>query len=276
MFGFPIRLVLESAFGDHPYGHRIEDSEAGLRRVTAHALRTMHEQRISSRSPWLFVVGDVQPEHVTQLAGDALAGHGITELSGPNAEWPVSPEYRIIERETAQTAIAIAFPGPTRNEPDALALRVFANAVSGLGGALFEDLRSRRSLAYTVSAFPVTRPLGGAFAGYIATSPDRADEARHELIRGLARLAEAPLSVEDVVRAQRYTIGARWIQTQTNGALLDQLANACMLGRGLDEIRDFEARVNAMTPESIRDAATRWIEPSRVVVAEVRGTGASR
>jgi zinc protease len=276
MFGFPIRLVLESAFGDHPYGHRIEDSEAGLRRVTPDALRTMHEQRISSRSPWLFVVGDVQPERVTQLAGDALAGHGITELSGPNAEWPVSPEYRIIERETAQTAIAIAFPGPTRNDPDALALRVFANAVSGLGGALFEDLRSRRSLAYTVSAFPVTRPLGGAFAGYIATSPDRADEARHELIQGLARLAEAPLSVEDVVRAQRYTIGARRIQTQTNGTLLDQLANACMLGRGLDEIRDFEARVNAMTPETIRDAATRWIEPSRVVVAEVRGTGASR
>jgi zinc protease len=181
-----------------------------------------------------------------------------------------------VERETAQTAIAIAFPGPARNDPDALALRVFANAIGGLGGALFEDLRSRRSLAYTVSAFPVARRLGGAFAAYIATSPDRAEEARHELIHGIARLAETPLPAPDLERAQRYTIGVRRIQTQTNGAQLDQLAHALMLGRGLDEIRDLEDRVQALTPETIRDAAMRWIDPHRVVSGEVRGIGASR
>jgi zinc protease len=276
MFAYPLRLALEAAFRDHPYGHRIEESEEALLRVSTGILHARHREYVVNGRPSVFVVGDVDPHEIIELTADSLAGGGSERPAAASAGWPADPETRVVERETAQTAIAIAFPGPARNDPDALALRVFANAIGGLGGALFEDLRSRRSLAYTVSAFPVARRLGGAFAAYIATSPDRAEEARHELIHGIARLAETPLPAPDLERAQRYTIGVRRIQTQTNGAQLDQLAHALMLGRGLDEIRDLEDRVQALTPETIRDAAMRWIDPHRVVSGEVRGIGASR
>jgi zinc protease len=276
MFAFPLRLVMEAAFAGHPYGARVEDTEAAIARVTAASLRDRHRSFVERGAPWLFAVGDIEVEAVLELASAVLHGAQSASSAAQMATWPASPAHRSVQRETAQSAIAIAFPGPPRNDPDALALRVFANAVGGLGGALFEDLRSRRSLAYTVSAYPVARRFGGAFAGYIATSPDRAEEARSALLEGLVRLAATPLSRTDLERAQRYTVGVRRIQTQTNGARLGQLASALLLGRGLEEIRDFEARVTALTPSVVRDAAVRWLDPARVATGMVHGTGGSR
>ena len=177
----------------------------------------------------------------------------------------------IVRRDRAQSALALGFPGPHRNHEDAPVLQVLANAVSGLGNRLFEELRSRRSLAYTVTAYPLARRHGGAFVGYIATSPERAEEARAALVEELLRVREAPPSEEELERARTYTVGAWQIRTQTNAAQLSELAGSLLLGPGLEEIRAFESRIRAVTRDDIAAAAHRWFQPDRIVEGAVLG-----
>ena len=61
------------------------------------------------------------------------------------------------------------FPGPSRTDGARFAAHLLAGVASGLGGRFFEELRDRRSLAYTVSAFASERRLAGLFVSYIAT-----------------------------------------------------------------------------------------------------------
>jgi zinc protease len=187
------------------------------------------------------------------------------------AVWPASRARAVVERERAQTALVLAFPGPRRNELDADALRLLGSAVGGLGGRLFEELRSTRSLAYTVSVAPLARRHGGAFVGYIATSPDREDEARAAMLEELERLRAEPIDERDAERAKRYTIGAHRIRMQTNGAHLSDLMSALLIGRGLAELRDFEQRIEGLDADLLRQAAERWLDPSRLVEGVVRG-----
>jgi predicted Zn-dependent peptidase len=49
-----------------------------------------------------------------------------------------------------------------------------------------------------------------------------------------------------------------------------------LLGEGLAELRSFESRIRAVTPEHVRAAAERWLRPEHLVEAVVRGTGGSR
>ncbi|HSH44545.1 MAG TPA: insulinase family protein, partial [Longimicrobiales bacterium] len=135
----------------------------------------------------------------------------------------------------------------------------------------FEELRSRRSLAYTVSAYPVARRHAGMFVGYIATSPERGDEARGALLDELAGLRGEPPSDDELERAKRYLIGTHQIRTQTNGAQLAELAGALMLGRGMADIREFEARIRAVGRDEVLDAARRWLDPERVAEGAVLG-----
>ena len=272
MAAFPYRLMLEAAFAGHRYGSTLETLESALRRASAGDLARWHDATVLRRPALVVVAGDVDPDTAAARVLDRVPSPsgGATPAAVP-VEGPRSPASRVVLRETAQTAIALAFPGPARNHPDVDSLRVLAAAVGGLGGRLVEELRSRRSLAYTVSVTPITRLGAGLFSAYIATSPEREDEARTGLLEEIARLVEARLPDAEVDRARRFLIGSRRIQLQTNGARVAELARAIRLGRGIEEIRDFEARIHAQDPETIRAAAERWLDPGRIALGVVRG-----
>lgn len=275
MYRYPFRLFLEAAFEGHPYGFSLAATEGALRAVTADELRDWHAREVLEGGPWLIAVGDVgEPDE----AAAAIAAELVTLPAARPAPlperppWPVAARARTESRSKAQTAMVLAFPGPDRNDPDLHAAEVLSNVLSGLGGRFFEELRGRRSLAYTVSAAPLARPLGGAFVSYIATAPEREEEARSGLLEGFAQLREEPVTADELVRAQRYTVGAWQIRGQTNAAQLGDLADALLLGRGLAELREFEAAINAVTAESILDLARRYFDPNRMVEGVVRGS----
>jgi zinc protease len=274
MVRYPLRLLFHAAFAGHPYGHGPDEVEEAVRTMDADRLRAWHGQEVAE--PWVFVVGDVDPDRVAETVAGLFgsSNRGVVR-DGPTPEWPHRTRAKEVHRDRAQTAIAVAFPGPSRTDEERTALRVLANAVSGLGNRLFEELRSRRSLAYTVMAYPIVRRHAGAFVGYIATSPARAEEARQGLIDELLALRDDPPTEDELDRARRYTIGAWQIRTQTNAAQLSELAGALMLGGGLEEIRTFEDRVRAVTRDDVAEAATRWFDPDRLVEASVRGTVAA-
>jgi zinc protease len=277
-YQYPMQLLLQAAFGSTPYGYSLAEMETAVAGLSRDTLRAWHERVVLNGQRFVLLVGDVDPEEVASVAarelGDLLPPAQEEPLRVP--AWASAPRQEAAELGKAQTALALGFPGPARNDPDRYPLQVLSNVISGLGGRLFEELRSKRSLAYSVTGHPVSRWLAGAFVAYIATSPEREEEAREGLLREIAKLSEEPVSEEEVERARRYSIGAWQIRSQTNGAQLSDLAGALLLGNGLVELREHEARIRAVTPESILDAVQRWLDPARLVEGIVRGKGGGR
>jgi zinc protease len=279
MHHYPLRMVLSAAFPGHPYGFSVEHLEQSIRDADLGALHGWHGDRVLRGAPHVFVVGDVEDaDRAAALIAGRLEGR-LQEPMGLDmaaAGWGQGGTRREETRDKAQTALALAFPGPPRNHPDIYALQVLSSAIAGLGGRLFEELRSRRSLAYSVSASPVPRWLGGAFIAYIGTAPEREAEAREALLHELLETGVQPLDEDEVERARRYLIGSWQIRQQTHSRQLADLAQAILLGEGLAELRSFESRIRAVTPEHVRAAAERWLRPEHLVEAVVRGTGGSR
>src|SRR5688500_7537341 len=270
MYRYPLRLCLQQAFRNHPYGNTIEAVEQSLTRATAAYVSAWHRQQVYAE-PWIFVVGDVNPDAAAR-AVDAVTPRARAD-GRPGRDGFVwgGPSVHAEQRDKTQTALAIAFPGPAHEDPDVYAFHVLSNAVGGLGGRFFEELRSKRSLAYTVSLMPVSRGLGGAFMAYIATAPEREDEARGALLEELARLLTEPLPEDEIARAQRYTIGTWQIRGQTNSSQLGDLVDAYLLGEGVREITEFEERIRSVTPQRIQAAARKYFDPSLLVEGIVRG-----
>ncbi|HEU5208170.1 MAG TPA: pitrilysin family protein, partial [Longimicrobiales bacterium] len=274
MYRYPMRLCLAAAFPRHPYGYSLETQEAGLAALGRDDLVEWHRRVMNASSAWCFVVGDVEPDAIAAACAAHLDGARVAADAlpcGVPARWPESPARAVVRRPRAQTALALAFPGPRYGDSDADALSLLGSAIGGLGGRLFEQLRSRQSLAYTVSAAPLARRHGGSFHAYIATAPEREEEARESLLRELGLLRTEPIGADELERARRYMIGARRIRRQTNGARLSELMAALLVGRGLEELRDYEDRLMAFDAERLRSAAERWLDPARLVEGVVRG-----
>jgi zinc protease len=184
----------------------------------------------------------------------------------------------VVVREEArakrQTALAILFPGPTRRDPERVVAQLLAGVASGLGGRFFDELRDRRSLAYTVHAFAPARRCAGAFGAYIATGPAQEEEARAGLLHEFARLADSGVTADELERAQTYALGTHAIARQSGGAVLADAVDAWLLGEGLGELTAYESRVRGVTTADVRALARRHFDPARRVEGVVRGAAA--
>ena len=271
MYRQPMRLAAEAAWPDHPYGRSTLGTEASLARHTPEALAAWHAARVAGASAVLVAVGDIEPQAIADLiAGRFAALRGAPSALVRPAPWPVAAAERVEAREKAQSAIALLFPGPARDDASRVDLAMLAGVASGLGGRLFEELRSRRSLAYTVLTRPFVRRRGGAFAAYIATSAEKEAEARTGLLEQVLRLTEAPVTDEELTRARQAALGA-WQMRQASGAsVAGDLADAWLNGT-LAELAEYPATLAAVTPARMLAAARRWCDPARRVEGIVRG-----
>jgi zinc protease len=148
---------------------------------------------------------------------------------------------------------------------------VLAAVASGLGGRLFEALRDRRSLAYTVFAQGWHRAAAGAWLTYIATAPDREDEAREEMLRELARFATEEITPAELTQAVNYLAGQAEVRRQSGAAVLYEILEAWLTGEGLSELDDVTDRYRAVTAGDVRCVAESFLVVSRRAEGIVRG-----
>jgi zinc protease len=273
MFRYPMRLATQAAFAGHPYGVPASGTEESLKRIDVEAVRRWHAEHAMVSSAVIALVGDADPDELADLAAQAF---GELKYAAPRPlpapVWPKTLTTTVESRDRAQTAMAILFPGPTRDEDSRYSAAMVASVASGLGGRFFDELREKRSLAYTVHAFASDRRLAGTFGAYIATNPDQESAARDGLLAEFRRLREEPVTSEELQRAQQYAIGTHAIRQQSGGAVLADLVDSFLFG-SLSELADYDAMVRSVTTESMLNVARAYFDPSRRVEGIVRGVG---
>ncbi len=270
---YPLRLLTRAAFPHHPYGVPASGFESSLASLDATRVREWHARHVLESQAVVVIVGDVDPDDAAAAAARHFRRIRPVERDAIAApEWPESRALLHEVREKAQTALALAFPSPDRRDPGRFAAHVLSRIASGLGGRFFEELRDRRSLAYTVSAYPVERALSGMFVSYIATSPEREDEAREGLLAEFAKLRDALVTDEELARAREYAIGTHAIRQQSGAAILGDVVDAWLFGTSLDELTEHDSSIRSVTAADIQSLALRYFDEARVVEGVVRGT----
>jgi zinc protease len=273
MYRYPMRLATSVAFGKHPYGLPTMGTEESLRAISAEQAREWHRSRVLSSAAVIGIVADVDVKEVADLVAREFGE--LEPEKGPKVgkpRWPKSVKIAAESRDKAQTAIALAFPAPSRTDDSRFAAALIATVASGLGGRFFDELRDRQSLAYTVQAAVSEKRLAGMFLSYIATSPEKEDIARTGLLAEFEKLREQPVTEEELSRAKEYAVGSHAISQESGAVLLAEMLDAWMFG-GLGELLDYDARVRAVTADQMRDVAQKYFDPTKRVEGIVRGVG---
>ncbi|HEX9167198.1 MAG TPA: pitrilysin family protein, partial [Gemmatimonadales bacterium] len=276
MFRYPVQLAFRAAFGRSGYGLPVIGLPGTVDTLSAKDVRQWHRAMTSSGRVTVVAVGDLDPDAASgQLAGvfaDAAPSASVRPaLGGPDAG-VLRPHLEVETRDKAQTALAMLFPGPDRRSPDRHVAEVWASIAGGLGGRLFEALRDRRSLAYTVAATPWQRRTTGALLTYIATSPEREAEAREAMAIELERFRDHPPEAAEVERAVNYLTGQLEVSRQSAGALAGEILDAWLQGEGLGELVDGEVPYRAVTSERVHEVARRSLDFGARIEGVVRGS----
>ncbi|MEO7136418.1 MAG: insulinase family protein, partial [Gemmatimonadales bacterium] len=129
--------------------------------------------------------------------------------------------------------------------------------------------------AYTVMASSWQRGRAGALVTYIATSPEREEEARRAMLEELERFTREPVSESELKQAVNYLSGQAEVSRQGGAELAGEILEAWVNGNGLIDLEDPGAGYRAVGAGDVLRVAQKYLQQARRAEGVVRGSGIS-
>ena len=266
-------LFSASEFSQHPYRLPMLGLRPSVEGFTVEAVRNHHDRLIGAPNLVIGVAGDVDPDEVAREFETRLADlpRDVERFDALPPE-PLSTQIRenVEHKDRAQAHLVLGFRGLTVDDPDRHTLDVISQVLAGQSGRLFLELRDRRSLAYSVSAMSVEGADPGFFVVYIATSPDKVDEARSGILEELEKLLEAAPAEAELERSRQNLMGNFLIDQQRSAARASQIALNGLYDLGPRAHLNFPKEIASVGAADILRVARRVIRPDAYTLAIVR------
>ncbi len=266
-------MFAKTHFKQHPYRLPLLGERETVETFTLNDIRDHHARLIRSPNLVMSVAGDVDPDQTAEAVA-----HRLASLSHNPHDWPLPSQEaapdgiceEVITKDRAQAHFVMGFRGLTVSDPDRHTLELISQLLAGQGGRLFLELRDRRGLAYTVSASNVEGAAPGFFAVYIATSPDKVEEAKAGIFEQLEALLEKAPDHNELEETKRNLIGNFTIGQQRCAARAGHIALDSLYGLGPDAYKKYPAQIAALTQEDVLRVAHRIIRLDAYTSALIR------
>ena len=272
--GTTFRTFSETIFAGHPYARSVLGTVESVGGLDRDELLEFYHRLVQPSRMVISVVGDVEPAEIARTFGAHLADSSAAaprDLPSFPAPAEVSEPRRIDRaRDRQQAHVVLGFPADPMYGEHRPALDVLAAVLGGQGGRLFVELRDRQSLAYSVSAFNSSGLDVGSFAFYIATSPEKVEQALDGMRREIAQLRDHGVGEEELERARQFLIGRRDIGMQRQSTRAGLLLFDELYGAGHRWSSGYASRISAVDSEAIQRAIDAVFVAEREVVVVTR------
>ena len=266
------------AFPHHPYGRPTAGTIESVEAITRDDLVTLHRAIVAQGRIKVAVVGSIDAARLsgfldrvfgTLPEADALALIPETTPAGRGSRV-------VVDLDVPQSVIRFGTGGVSWRDPAFIPAYVLNHILGGgaFTSRLFQEVREKRGLAYSVGTSLVSYRAAAMTWGYTATKNERVAECI-EVIQGeMARLKNEGPSDEELAKAKDYLTGSYALGFDTSTKIAHQLAQIAFEELGIDYIAKRNALVSAVTQDGIRRAAERTLDDGdMLVVVAGRPTG---
>lgn len=256
--------LFEVLLGGHPLGRPIGGTPETIKAVDRDAVWNHYRHWYRPSTLVVTVAGAVDHDELVELVGAALtrAGWNLDETARPIARRATTPAERrvlapsVITRPLEQVNLFIGTPALVANDPRRFVTSML-NAVlgSGMSSRLFQEIREKRGLAYSVNSFANGYSDAGAFGMYAGCSADAAPKVLGLMFDELERLAADGITEAEQHRALGQLRGASALALEDSDTRMSRLGRS-EIGSG--EFLDFGAaleRLRAVTRDDVRELA---------------------
>jgi predicted Zn-dependent peptidase len=262
-------LLGEAVFGEHPLGRAVIGRAEVVRAVDSEQLRAFHAERYVPQNIVIGAAGSVDHERLVELAiatGSERAGQS------PPTRIPSDPDFerrvRFFVKDTEQYHVCLGGPGLARDDERRFALRVLEGVLGGTSSSrLFQEVRERRGLAYSVFCFSSLYAHTGEVGLYVGTRPENLTEALQTIAEELARFVGDPASAEELDRSRENLKGRMVLSLESTGARMSRLGISVLNGMPILSVDEVIERIDAVDVLALRELAGELFLPERLSIA---------
>ena len=255
----------EAVLGGHPLGRPIGGSPETIQAVTRDAVWEHYRANYRPQDLVITVAGAV--DHDVLVAGVTAALR--------KADWDLSVEaspvgrrdgggvaidrgsaLTVVQRPIEQANVLLGMTGLTARDPRRATLSVMNSILGGgMSSRLFQEIREKRGLAYSVYSFAPSYSDAGLFGIYAGCSPARAGQVADLMLREFRGLASGGVTGEELSRAVGQLGGASALALEDSDTRMSRLGRSELTMGEFVDLDETLRRIELVTPDGIRELA---------------------
>jgi len=267
----------QTAFADHPYGRPVNGTMESLPMITGDDLRTYARRVLARDNLKVAVVGDIDAEAVKVMLDRVFGELPAKAELDPVATVPPHGlgQRVVIKLDVPQAVVTFGGAGIARKDPDFIAAYLVNHILGGgaFSSRLYQEVREKRGLAYSVYDSLVWLNHSALFLGATATRADRAGETLDVIEKEIHRLAEEGPTAVELAKAKAYLNGSFALNLDSSAKIASLLVQLQLDDIGIDYFARRPELIDAVTLDDARRVAKRLLDGGLLVTVVGRPEG---
>jgi predicted Zn-dependent peptidase len=264
-------------WGDNALGRSILGSPTNIIRFDADLIKKFFKRLYQPERIVISVAGHVEHAFILDRVGPIFESipleNTLAERLAPQSQSLVDLNYRKLE----QVHLCLGTPGLSITDPQRYAFALLNTILGGnMSSRLFQEIREKRGLAYTVYSFIISHVDTGMFGIYAAVDPKRALETMALILTEITRLKNARVDGSELQGAVEYTKGSLLLASENNdNHMVRNAQNEIHFGRDIP-LQEVIEQIEAVTVEDLVDLSGSLFKNDKMVLTTLGSVRAKK
>jgi predicted Zn-dependent peptidase len=251
-------------FGDTPLGRPILGTVESINSISRDRIAEHYRARYTPDGLVVAAAGNLDHDEVVRLTaaafGPALAGSSAgpagPRLSGSEAGAASGTGVRLVSRPVEQANVVLGCAGLARTDDRRFALGVLNAALGGgMSSRLFQEIREKRGLAYSVYSFSSQHADCGLWGVYAGCLPAKTEEVLAICQDEIAKLIGSGLTDEELERGKGQLRGSIVLGLEDPSSRMSRLGKSELVYPRLEPVEEILAAIEGVTHDQVREVA---------------------
>jgi len=268
-------LHVQGLWGKHPLGLPIIGTPESVSSFDRDDLSAYIGRRYHAGTILIAAAGNIRHDDFVRWAdghfGDLSPGETAATPDRPGAQ----AGDNLVGKEVEQVHFCIGGPGTSVYDDDLYPLYVLDGVLgSGMSSRLFQEIRERRGLAYSVGSYTMSYSSGGAFTVYGGTSPQHWPVVQDLVRKEFDKISGSPVPADELAKVKRSLSGTLALSLEAMSPRMMRMARNEFLHGRVIPLEETLSKIEAVTAEQIQALATQILGPEQIRTTAIGPFGA--
>ena len=267
-------LIAEAVFAGHPLGRPVIGTADAVRGMDAAAVSDYHANRYVGPNIVVAAAGNLEHEplaHMIEQRFGLYARHPDPS-AGVRPPWidEVAPSARFVSKASEQYHVCLGGIGLPRSDKRRFAASLLDSMLGGSASSrLFQEIRERRGMAYSVYTFASQYADTGMIGVYVGTREDNLGECMRIVAEQLRLIGEGDLGPGELDRAKENLKGRVMLSMESTSNRASRLGKSVLTDTEVLSLDRICAEIDAVEPELVAALARHLFAPERLSVSGI-------
>jgi predicted Zn-dependent peptidase len=253
-------LITKAVFGDHPLGRPVLGSAGVISSISRRSVGAYHRRRYASANIVVAAAGRVDHERLVGLIERAAQKAGAPPARKAPARSPLvappPPSLVFQRKDTEQYHVCLAAPGIARSDRRRFTASILDGVLGGSASSrLFQEIREKRGLAYSVYTFSSQYADTGQIGIYVGTREDNLDECLGIVAQQIATIANDGPRADELDRAKENLKGRIMLAMELTSNRMSRLGKSLITDSELLSLDRLLAEIEAVDASGVAQLA---------------------